>query len=166
MHKLHKYCKKYCDKVQSSKTTESVYYYFGDTEIRVSNHISVQNKINILIDSRSDNYILILKDYIPRILSYKEVKLWLQSLILTKSFIKNKNILEDYTLLKQQFTELNTKYALLKANNSIYNIKLMITGLSKNKQKELRGLYKINDLNNLTPEQLTDIYNKFPKWFK
>ena len=63
MHKLHKYCKKHCDKVQPSKTTESVYYYFGDTEIRVSNHLSVQNKINILIDSRSDNYILILKDY-------------------------------------------------------------------------------------------------------
>ena len=166
MHKLHKYCKKYCDKVQPSKTTESVYYNFGDTEIRVSNHLSVQNKINILIDSRSDNYILILKDYIPRILSYKEVKLWLQSLILTKSFIKNKNILEDYTLLKQQYTELNTKYALLKTNNSIHNIKLMITGLSKNKQKELRGLYKINDLNNLTPDQLTDIYNKFSKWFK
>ena len=42
----------------------------------------------------------------------------------------------------------------------------MLLFLSKNKQKELRGLYKINDLNNLTPEQLTDIYNKFPKWFK
>lgn len=166
MHKLHKYCKKHCDKVQPSKTTESVYYYFGDTEIRVSNHISVQNKINILMDSRSDNYILILKDYIPRILSYKEVKLWLQSLILTKSFIENKNILENYTLLKQQYKELNTKYALLKANNSIHNIKLMITGLSKNKQKELRRLYHVNELNKLTPEQLTDIYNKFPNWFK
>ena len=163
MHKLHKYCKKHCDKVQPSKTTESVYYHFGDTEIRISNHLSVPNKINILIDSRSDNYILILKDHIPRILSYKEIKLWLQSLILTKSFIENKNILEDYTLLKQQYTELNTKYALLKANNSIYNIKLMITGLSKSKQKELRGLYQINDLNNLTSDQLTDIYNKFPK---
>lgn len=166
MHKLHKYCKKHCDKVQYSKTTESVYYSFGDTEIRVSNHLSVQNKINILLDSRSDNYILILKDYIPRILSYKEIKLWLQSLILTKSFIENKNILENYTLLKQQYTELNTKYALLKANNSIYNIKLMITGLSKSKQKELRGLYQINDLNNLTPNQLTDIYKRFPNWFK
>jgi hypothetical protein len=166
MHKLHKYCKKHCDKAQPSKTTESVYYRFGDIEIRVSNHLSFKHMINILIDSRSDNYILILKDHIPRILSYKEIKLWLQSLILTKSFIENKNILEDYTLLKQQYTELNTKYALLKANNSIHNIKLMITGLSKNKQKELRGLYKINDLNNLTPEQLTDIYNKFPKWFK
>jgi hypothetical protein len=166
MHKLHKYCKKHCDKVQPSKTTESVYYYFGDTEIRVSNHISVQNKINILIDSRSDNYILILKDYIPRILSYKEVKLWLQSLILTKSFIENKNILENYTLLKQQYKELNTKYALLKANNNVHNIRLMITGLSKNKQKELRRLYHVNELNKLIPEQLTDIYNKFPNWFK
>lgn len=166
MHKLHKYCKKHCDKIQPSKTTESVYYYFGDTEIRVSNHISVQNKINILIDSRSDNYILILKDYIPRILSYKEVKLWLQSLILTKSFIENKNILENYTLLKQQYKELNTKYALLKANNNIHNIRLMITGLSKNKQKELRRLYHVNEFNKLTPEQLTDIYNKFPNWFK
>lgn len=92
--------------------------------------------------------------------------MWLQSLILTKSFIENKNILENYTLLKQQYTELNTKYALLKANNNIHNIRLMITGLSKNKQKELRRLYHVNELNKLTPEQLTDIYNKFPNWFK
>ena len=134
--------------------------------IRVSNHLSMKHMINILIDSRFDNYILILKDHIPRILSYKEIKLWLQSLILTKSFIENKNIIEDYTLLKQAYTELNTKYDLLKANNSIHNIKLMITGLSKSKQKELRGLYQINDLNNLTPDQSTDIYNRFSNWFK
>lgn len=165
MHKLHKYCKKHCDKVQRSKTTESVYYHFGDTEIRVSNHLSVQNKINILIDSRSDNYILILKDYIPRILSYKEVKLWLQSLILTKSFIENKNIIEDYANLKQQYTELNTKYKLIQ-ENSVAQIKLMINGLSKKKQTELRKLYNIEQLNNLTSKQILDIYKRFPNWFK
>ena len=165
MHKLHKYCKKHCDKVQPSKTTESVYYYFGDTEIRVSNHLSVQNKINILIDSRSDNYILILKDYIPRILSYKEVKLWLQSLILTKSFIENKNIIEDYANLKQQYAELNTKYKLIQ-ENSVAQIKLMINGLSKKKQTELRKLYNIEQLNNLTSKQILDIYKRFPNWFK
>lgn len=165
MHKLHKYCKKYCNKVQPSKTTESVYYHFGDTEIRVSNHLSVHNKINILIDSRSDNYILILKDYIPRILSYKEIKLWLQSLILTKSFIENKNIIEDYANLKQQYAELNTKYKLIQ-ENSVAQIKLMINGLSKKKQTELRKLYNIEQLNNLTSKQILDIYKRFPNWFK
>lgn len=165
MHKLHKYCKKHCDKVQQSKTTESVYYYFGDTEIRVSNHLSVQNKINILIDSRSDNYILILKDYVPRILSYKEVKLWLKSLILTKSFIENKNIIEDYANLKQQYAELNTKYKLIQ-ENSVAQIKLMINGLSKKKQSELRKLYNIEQLNNLTSKQILDIYKRFPNWFR
>lgn len=165
MHKLHKYCKKHCDKVQPSKTTESVYYHFGDTEIRVSNHLSVQNKINILIDSRSDNYILILKDYIPRILSYKEVKLWLQSLILTKSLIENKDLLQNYTILKLQYTDLIAKYTLLK-QESIIQIKLMITGLSKKKQGELRNLYKLDNLQNLNEKQILEIYKRFPNWFK
>lgn len=165
MHKLHKYCKKYCDKVQHSKTTESVYYHFGDTEIRVSNHLSVQNKINILIDSRSDNYILILKDYIPRILSYKEVKLWLQSLILIKSLIENKDLLQNYTNLKLQHSDLIAKYTLLK-QESIIQIKLMITGLSKKKQGELRNLYKLDNLQNLNEKQILEIYKRFPNWFK
>lgn len=151
--------------MQPSKTTESVYYHFGDTEIRVSNHLSVPNKINILIDSRSDNYILILKDNIPRILSYKEVKLWLQSLILTKSFIGNKDLLQNYTNLKLQHSDLIAKYTLLK-QESIIQIKLMITGLSKKKQGELRNLYKLDNLQNLNEKQILEIYKRFPNWFK
>ena len=79
--------------------------------------------------------------------------------------VENKNIIEDYANLKQQYAELNTKYKLIQ-ENSVAQIKLMINGLSKKKQSELRKLYNIEQLNNLTSKQILDIYKRFPNWFR
>lgn len=60
--KLDKYLTKLCDKVVTSKTTVSRYYYINNNVLRVSDHLSyniMTTNYNIIVDpNRNDNYII------------------------------------------------------------------------------------------------------------
>lgn len=178
MHKLHKYCKKYCDKITESQSSESIYYHFGNSKIRVSHHISENRDLQIIIDERSDTYILINSNFIPRVLTYKEIKLWLSGIILSGDLYNishDKSTFKKYVILKENYNSLRRAYSTLKASynqllkNEKDDIRRKIINLSKDQKNQIKvylNLHEHFNLKDLKDCHILKIKNQFKDWFK
>lgn len=180
MHKLHKYCKKHCNKITESQSSESIYYHFGNYKIRVSHHISEKRDLQIIIDERSDTYILINSNFIPRVLTYKEIKLWLSGIILSSDLYNishDKSTFKKYVILKENYNSLQRVYSTLKASyNQLLNnekddifIRYRIINLSKDQKNQIRvylNLHENFQFKDLKDCHISKIKNQFKDWFK